>query len=359
MNRRETLRGIIGMAAMALTGCAGTIAPTLPADIRTSRNLPKKWPSPDSIEYRMGMDLEENANVFEAKIFQFKNELREASIKKLDGTADNKAINEAEEFYVRGSDTLLKMPWTVAVRAMPIDYADIAGFKHLYIVVYPSGFNDDYLRFEGLAATIDQKGLQLKTSTFSMLKDALLIGWMSIPKKEEAKKRDKEEIIVFRGDYQTAANFVAVATQISFLLYAALPQDYFILGPNSNSFAYTLLKRGLAGTFDEVKVTRELGERGWRAPGFGELLLPQTQFINFKPQADKTMSGVLARALNSNDRTISPVIDDQTIASLVRFTIRPFLALDNVREAIKNFNFTRSATRPDPQNPAPSPVLTK
>src|SRR5262249_2922779 len=112
-------------------------------------------------------------------------------------------------------------------------------------------------------------------------------------------------IYMIEIDYHTALEFIAKASQLT-VAFDALGHRYSLWGasketPNSNSFAYSVLKHCLGEKFDEAPLRQLFADSGWRVPGYGPLVLPDLRFDpDLLPQKNETAADVVMHIRNKH-----------------------------------------------------------
>lgn len=189
--------------------------------------------------------------------------------------------------------------WSVALGAVALPF----GQHHLFVKFVQNDLSTDYLRIDGISTSVeilkknDQYGLEFSGSAYGLSPNSLLQGIPSAPGADKCNLEwsgDSEQtkgkfIEVYRGDVNSALDFLAVAAQF-IVANNSLQQPYALLGTNSNAFAYSLLTHTLGDKFNRHDVEERMKNFGWSVPGFGIFLLPDAKFWRFDRKSGESFA---------------------------------------------------------------------
>lgn len=192
-----------------------------------------------------------------------------------------------------------KSSWSVELGAIALPF----GQHHLFVKLVQNDLSADYLRIDGISASLgilkkdSYYGLEFSGSAYGLSPNSLLQGIPSAPGADKCSLEwsgDNEQtngkfIEVYRGDVNSALDFLAVAAQF-IVANNSLQQPYALLGTNSNAFAYSLLTHTLGDKFNRHDVEERMKNFGWSVPGFGILLLPDAKFWRFDRKSGESFA---------------------------------------------------------------------
>jgi hypothetical protein len=162
------------------------------------------------------------------------------------------------------------------------------------------------------------------------------------------------KITVFKGDLNTVLDFLTVSSQFLIALNS-LQQPYALLGTNSNSFAYSLLKHGLGHGFDESAAKAQLKDLNWVVPGYDNFLLPDARFIHFTPpppglSMEQALKDVIIYQ-KTTPRNVCDPMEELKIQGLflAQAILSPFVELFDVIEKPTVYQFEKDARSGTPR----------